>query len=239
MSRTVAALYSTRAEAETAQAKVRAQLPAQEAHILGGADGAQLTALPFSPSDRATYEQALKSGDFLLYAKLASGENPDRIVRILSQSVSLPVSGENVPISPSETVGLAPEDTRPASLNAVYVGAAHVLRGGGKVSYRSPSGEDNERVSRSLFCPEGAIRIEQEEISAEGLLRDRVIDVSEMSEVPLLQRRPFVREELVIRHDVEEHSEVVRDTVRRTVVDVSDLKDPVGAPIVRPASPRD
>jgi len=58
---------------------------------------------------------------------------------------------------------------------------------------------------------------------AAGLLQDLTIEASEMGEVPVISKQPVVREEVVIRKAAEERTEVVRDTVRRTATEVTDL----------------
>jgi len=228
MSRTVAALYSTRAEAETAQARLRAQLPTQEASVLGASEKQQLANFNFQQKDRATYEDALAGGDYLVCARVASGQDPDRIVRILASSVSAS-SGPTADASS----GASPELQERAEVSGrdqvqtLFVGAAWIACGGAQVSYSGPEGE-RHKVVRSPFCPQGTARLEEDALKADGLFQNRTVEVSEMGEVPLISRSPVIREELVIHRAAEEHTEVIRGTVRRTVADVTDLKFKAG-----------
>jgi len=224
MSRTVAALYSTRAEAETAQARLRAQLPTQEASVLGASEKQQLANFNFLPKDRATYEEAMAGGDYLVCATVSSGQDPDRIVHILASSVSASSSPTaDASSGPSPELQERAEVSGRDEVQSLYVGAAWIARGGAQVSYSGPHGE-RHKVVRSPYCPHGTARLEEGALEADGLFQDRTIEVSEMGEVPLISRKPVVREELVIRRAAEEHTEVIRETVRRTVADVTDLK---------------
>ncbi|MET0430352.1 MAG: YsnF/AvaK domain-containing protein [Microvirga sp.] len=56
----------------------------------------------------------------------------------------------------------------------------------------------------------------------ENLFRDRTIEAEERHEEAVVSKEARVKEELVIRKDIEERQETVRDTVRRTEVDVDD-----------------
>lgn len=53
--------------------------------------------------------------------------------------------------------------------------------------------------------------------------REGTIEVTERHEEPVISKRARVIEEVTISKDVEEHTETVRDTVRRTDVEVEDL----------------
>jgi len=230
MARTVAALYSTRAEAETAQARLKVQLPTQQASVLGASEQGQLDRFDFLPADRSSYEKALAGGDYLLCATVASGQDADRIVRILADSIS----AGNAPV-PDEAGGPVREEPRTAEpsgsapARSLFIGAAWIARGGAQVSYSAPEVERHS-LSRSPFCPEGASRLEEEVLEEEGVFRQRTIEFSEMGEIPLISRRPVVREELIVHRSAEDRTQIVRGTVRRTAVDVTDLDPERGTP---------
>lgn len=57
------------------------------------------------------------------------------------------------------------------------------------------------------------------ELEQGGLLRGRVIEISEMREEAVVAKEAFVHEELVVRKSVERWTEVISDTVRRTEVE--------------------
>ncbi|HYD29710.1 MAG TPA: YsnF/AvaK domain-containing protein [Azospirillaceae bacterium] len=56
-------------------------------------------------------------------------------------------------------------------------------------------------------------------VGEEGF-QERTIEVTETDEVPVVGKQAFVKEEVVIRKGVEQRTETVRDTVRRTEVEV-------------------
>jgi uncharacterized protein (TIGR02271 family) len=56
----------------------------------------------------------------------------------------------------------------------------------------------------------------------EALFRERTIEASERSEEAVVSKEARVKEELVVNKDVEERTETVSDTVRRTEVEVED-----------------
>lgn len=66
-------------------------------------------------------------------------------------------------------------------------------------------------------------RLSSEEVRAGGLLRERVFEIREMREEPVITKEAFVREEVIVRKTVQERTETVRDTVRRTEVEVEEL----------------
>jgi hypothetical protein len=60
---------------------------------------------------------------------------------------------------------------------------------------------------------------------------ERTVEVTETDEEAVARKQARVVEEVVVRKDVEEHTDTVRDTVRRTEVEV----EPVGAEATREA----
>jgi stress response protein YsnF len=54
--------------------------------------------------------------------------------------------------------------------------------------------------------------------------RERVIEATETSEEAVVSKEARIREEVVVRKEAEERTETVRDTVRRTEVEIEDEK---------------
>jgi hypothetical protein len=224
MSRTVAALYSTRAEAETAQARLRNQFQTTSTTIIGQYLGEGLEAFRFSDEDRSYYQEALSRGDYLLCAQVPSGQDPERLVQALQESTSIERTKQTDPLSArapdlSEADRSAPDQ---AADRVLFVGEAWIARGGAQVTYTAPK-SSGQASSRSSFSPPGARRLYDQELQGAGLLQDRTVEASAMGEVPVITRRPVVREEVVIRKAAEERTEIIRDTVRRTASEVTDL----------------
>ncbi|HEX9964779.1 MAG TPA: DUF2382 domain-containing protein [Allosphingosinicella sp.] len=66
--------------------------------------------------------------------------------------------------------------------------------------------------------------VSESEVAERGLLQERVIEIGEMREEAVVSKQAVVREELVIRRDVEERTERVSATLRRTEVDVEQIE---------------
>jgi hypothetical protein len=224
MPRTVAALYSTRAEAETAQARLQAELETISVTINSQYDGEGLSKHGFSDADLAYYQEALSRGDYLLSAKVAAGEDPERVVQVLKESASTNPADHSARSAGPAVSSLSSDGaaSRQASDSLLFVGEAWIARGDARVTYSAPPAS-GEALSRSAYTPPGTRRFTDEEIRAAGLLQERSIEASAMGEVPVIRKQQAVREEVVIRKAAEERTEIIRETVRRTATDVERL----------------
>lgn len=68
-------------------------------------------------------------------------------------------------------------------------------------------------------------RLTDSEIEAGGLFKERVFEVAEMREEPVVTKIAVVREEVIVRRTVTNRTETIRDTVRQTEVEVEDLPE--------------
>ncbi|MDQ3711352.1 MAG: YsnF/AvaK domain-containing protein [Acidobacteriota bacterium] len=59
--------------------------------------------------------------------------------------------------------------------------------------------------------------------NAPAAFKEGTIEVTEMAEVPVVSKEAHVVEEVVVGKNVTEHQETVRDTIRRTEVDVDEV----------------
>ena len=66
-------------------------------------------------------------------------------------------------------------------------------------------------------------RLSEDEVEASGLFKERMFEATEMREEPIVTKIPVLREEVIVRKTIKERTEIVRDTVRRTNVEVEDL----------------
>jgi stress response protein YsnF len=303
MSRTVAALYDSRAEAELARNRLVSGVKAKSPRIiakdtLGAVDG-----LSIDPKAKAKYREAVRDGSNLLVAELPSGTRPGQVVDLLDVFVSdsktewppaqqLPnqpvADGESAfhvaeepedlpppkplaarpaammpPVAPSEptrppmseakapdrpkaTVPQpqppAPEATPPEAAaekvveevriprveEELRVGKRQVSRGGARVHSFTRESPAEEQVSLrdevvDVESRPSERRLSEADVESGGLFKERVVDIAEMREVPVVTKTAFVREEVIIRKRVVERVETVRDTVRRTQIEVEDL----------------
>ncbi len=67
-------------------------------------------------------------------------------------------------------------------------------------------------------------RVTPEEAAAAGLLRERTLEFIETREEPIVSKEIMVREEVIVRKTINERTETIRDTVRRTEVEVEELR---------------
>jgi len=107
----------------------------------------------------------------------------------------------------------------------IQVGKRAVRRGGVRVY----SHVTEQPVQQDVQLREEHVRVERRpadrpaEAGDRDRMRDQSIEVTEMAEEPVVQKRARVREEVVVNKETTQRTEQVRDTVRRTNVDVEQL----------------
>jgi stress response protein YsnF len=94
MSRTVTALYDSRAEAEAARERLSSAVRADRVNIIdggsgGGSGGGGLGGLHLSNDDRHVYGEGIRRGGALLVAEVDGHEDADRIIALLEESASV------------------------------------------------------------------------------------------------------------------------------------------------------
>lgn len=99
------------------------------------------------------------------------------------------------------------------------IGETRLVRGGATVSTFTEDSSSGE-----VPAPAQGRIVTEAEIAESGLLRERVIEIGEMREVAVVSKQTVVREELVVRKDIEERTERVAETLRRTEVDIERLE---------------
>jgi stress response protein YsnF len=84
-------------------------------------------------------------------------------------------------------------------------------------------------VEESLRLREERVRVERNAVNRPATeaelnsFKEGQIDMIEHAEVPVVSKEARVVEEISLSKEVEEHEETIRDTVRKTEVDVEDL----------------
>lgn len=232
MPRTVNVLYDSRAEAEVARARLMAEVGAARIRILERSSLAELAKLSLSDADRRTYEGELSRGACLLTAEVPHDQDAERIVAIVTD-VARTAPTNPAALAPSTlagatTPGHMAEERVALIEEELRIGTREVVRGGATVRthVREVPAEasvtlrqDRLEVSRR---PVGRT-LSDSELNAGGLLKQRVVEISEMMEEAVITKETVVREELVVRKFVEQRTETIRETVRRTEVDIDDL----------------
>ena len=279
MSRTVAALYDTRPEAELARARLISEFRAKSPRIiakdtLGAVDG-----LKISRADADSYREGLRRGGHLLVAEVPGTASAKRVIEVLEQSrgaasdertdqqwgdaeqgvrVELPAetSAEEPHAEESHETAAelrpepkveeeveataAPEPSPAARVDEaripvvedeVRIGKRQVVGGGARVrSFTREAPAEEQVVLREEFVDVENRPCERQltdsDVEAGGLFTERVFEIAEMREEPVVTKSAVVREEVIVRKTVKERTETVRDTVRRTEVEVEDLPAP-------------
>ena len=276
MPRIVTAIYSTRAEAESARLRLGAAAKVQSAQVLARETAAALDNLGVHRDDAQACRDALQAGDHVLVATVARGELAAPIVDALTVAGDVENTDEDGPrlsydIGAVEPARPAAKIARPAALNAPRAGKEGGIAGIVTASReattlppRTPAAEPTPAVKQSappaeevqppappketpeirIGQPRAAYsaasnpqasgrgdfesraparRLSEAEVEAGGLLKNRVIEVVEMREEPVISKEVVVREEVIIRKTVDERIETIDDTVRRTEVEVEEL----------------
>ena len=279
MSRTVTALFDSRAEAETARARFIAQIKTRSTRIIARDTLAALDSLDLDPKHAASYQDALREGGHLLVFDVEAGQDPKRIIAQLEQpdrgapiaaaapvaetptygftgDVDEPVDDvvvvepaddvvvvepEAVPEPEVETAEVeAPKEEAPAPApepvlaqpraedapsprteDELRIGMPLQSRGGARVRsvVRETPAEQQVELSEEHVAIDhrpSERRLSDEDVKAGGLLMERTFEIREMREEPVITKEAFVREEVIVRKTVQERTETVRDTVRRT-----------------------
>jgi hypothetical protein len=226
MPRTVTALFETRDEAEVARISLASDVKVTSARVLGKDTAAALNGLSMDAKYRGTVRDALQGGAHLLVATVDRGQEPRRIVDTLLKGRAIaPVRQEDrssfgidtdvatpvtEPHPAAETLApAAPVEPTPVARSPEPLPAAQDQGRPAMESVpeaRTPSAPDPVPEARQPAAADEqfesrapARRLTQEEVEAGGLLRDRVIEVVEMREEPVISREVVVREEVIVR----------------------------------------
>jgi stress response protein YsnF len=225
MSRLVTALYDSRAQAETARARLAAELQADNMRIVGKDAAAAVDTFKFSSKDAVHYRDELKRGGILLVAHVPSGQDPQRIVDLL-ESTTAGNAARGQHANPENR--LLDEVRIPQASEELRIGTRAVERGGARVRSFTREAPASEAVALrdehvEIDSRSADRRLTEEEVISAGLLKDRVIEVSEMREEPVITKAAVVREEILLRKNVTERVETVHETLRHTEIDVDEL----------------
>ncbi|HWH22568.1 MAG TPA: YsnF/AvaK domain-containing protein [Allosphingosinicella sp.] len=245
MSRTVTALYDTRAEAESARERLSAAVDVDSVRIIDqdssgeeGGQGSSLGGLYMSNEDRHAYSEGIRRGGFLLTAEVDGDEDADEIVRILEQTSSVDLDQKQeswrsegwVPYSASSGFGSAQtgtsgfgaergateEERIPVVQEELNVGKRQVERGGARVRSYVRETPVTEQVD-----------LREEHVSVERQPVDRPLSQSELESGDLLREREVemnaTGEEATVDKEARVTEEVVvRKTAEERSENVSD-----------------
>jgi stress response protein YsnF len=243
MVRTVFATFGTEAEAERALGLVMSQAELADSAVLRDDVAGKLTleSLELTPGERSACEAQLKRGGFLMIAQAASDEAAQTVLTVLHGATSekapliiaevTEASSAQAPTAMAgkvERKAVVEEERIPIVEEELRVGKREVVQGRATVHSRMeevPVRQRVELLEEELQVENRPVnrRLTEEEVARSGLLQDRVVQFAAMREEALVSKEPFVREEVVVRKQVTQRVEEVRDTVRRTEVETERL----------------
>lgn len=231
MSHAVTALYDSRDEAARALQSLKAEVPLAHADIYDRSDASleALRRVDLTPEERSACEGKLASGEYLLLARPGGGGSPEAIIAVLERtSADPPRAPAEGNVMPGGGPSLVSEERIPVVEEELQIGTREVVRGGARVRTRVeevPVAQDVELMSEIVrVATRPASRpLTEQELEQGGLLRDRVIEITQVREEAVLSKEVFVREEVVVSKTTERRVEQIHDSVRRTVVETEDL----------------
>lgn len=218
MSRVVTGAYAGRAEAEEALAGLAQQVPViDHAALARGDDLAALDGLGLGADARAALAGQIDGGSVLLLARVADEATADRAIEVLRGLAERAAAARQ---GAEATVAPAGEELRVGDRKAVR-GAARVRLGIAGETAREEASLRDEGATADAGAARR--RLTDEDLAAGGLLSERVVEIGETREVPVVEKQAFVREELIVKKTVGERVEHVEETLRHTEVEVEEL----------------
>jgi uncharacterized protein (TIGR02271 family) len=254
--RTITAMFDSEDAANRARERlVEVGLPSDSVQVIhqgatgddAGSDGKGLWAsikefFTGDDDDRATYEEGMRRGGYLLTARVED-QYADEVVVLLENADAIDLDRRadewraegwtgptRTPVESTDsgTSRAGSEEAIPLVQERLRVGKREVNRGGVRV--RSYVVE--EPVEEQVNLREERVDVERRPVgrrvqpgAADDLLQDRTIEMTESAEEAVVSKDAEVTEEVVVRKFQGERTEGVSDTVRRTEVDVEDTRD--------------
>jgi uncharacterized protein (TIGR02271 family) len=196
--------------------------------------------------DRHHYEEGIRRGGYLLSGEVDDNE-AEEAVRILDNANSVDIEGRandwrssgwdySAPAATGalgaersfgSTGSTGNEQSIPIVEESLRIGKREVDRGGVRVRSYVVETPVSEQVNlREENVSVERRRVDQPLSAADGdAFRERTIEMTETAEEAVIAKDARVVEEVVVRKDVDNHTETVNDTVRRTEVDIDDTAD--------------
>lgn len=158
--------------------------------------------------------------------RLSDGRTfPAEPLDIRDDVVVLNAAGRTGTGTGTETRGAGVEEERiPLVEEKLVVGKREVETGGIRVRSRIVEKPVSEQVTLRDEHVEVERRPVDERVENPGaLFKERTVEMTETDEEAVVAKEARVREEMVVRKDVDRHVEQISDTVRHTEVDVDQL----------------
>jgi uncharacterized protein (TIGR02271 family) len=242
MAKTVIGLFNDRREAQQVvhalvddgfrREDIRTVTSQEEASV------GTLTALGAPEPEARQYAEAVRRGGAVVLVD-AADDRANRAVAIMERSPAGDLEGRTAAGSARERERAGTREVETGDIKVpvveeeLHVGTRQVRRGGVRLYTRV-----TERpVEETVRLRDETVHVERHPVDRPATEADvaaateRTVEVTETDEEAVARKQARVVEEVVVRKDVEEHTETVRDTVRRTEVEV----EPMGAEHAREA----
>lgn len=232
---TLIAVYATRAEAE----RVRDRLiqsgiteddirlsPDASADGQGSANRTEggtsfwdwLFGTDVPETDRAWYQSNLREGRTAVSVRLSDVTKRALIEGILEEYNPISIGGEAMPSGPAPVSEA--EERIPVVKEELEVGKRQTEQ-----RHRIRAYTVERPVEEDVTLRDERVVVERRPISGEGAadeqaLKPREVEIIERHEEPVVAKKARATEEVVVRKDVQERTETVRDKVRETKVEV-------------------
>jgi uncharacterized protein (TIGR02271 family) len=260
MTRTITALFDTFDEADRATRALAEQVGGIRGSIYDSrmADAVRTISVP--AEDRATLEENIRRGGAVFYAEVPD-EKFDVVSRVLEEAGAADFeekeaawrregwtgwSGDATTGTTDTTTSTArrdigaagTEERIPLAEERLVVGKRDVGRG--RIRIRSYVVE--KPVEERVTLREERVEVERRPADrtiqpGDEAFRERVIEATETAEEAVVSKEARVHEEVVIRKNAEERTETVRDTVRRTEVEIENEADRMPAGMLKGHTP--
>jgi stress response protein YsnF len=226
MATSVISAFDRETAGKVVEELVKAGFPERDVAVLEGGEDEivrEIVARGFGRDDAREFAAAAGRGKRLVAAEVPEAK-VDRAVEIMDRHEA---EGGGDAGQRRERGRTAGEESVPVVEEQLEVGKRKVVRGGVRVSSRvveRPVEEkvrlreehvaaDRERVDRKLSPEE-----------AEAAFRERTVEMTETAEEAQVNKEARVVEQVSLAKRAEEHTETVRDKVRRTEVEVEELE---------------
>ena len=242
MAKTVIGLFNDRREAQqVVQALVDDGFRREDIRTVTSQEEASvgtLTALGAPEPEARQYAEAVRRGGAVVLVD-AADDRANRAVAIMERSPAVDRETRTGADAARERgrAGAREVETGDVKVPVVeeelHVGTRQVQRGGVRLYTRV-----TERpVEETVRLRDETVHVERHPVDRPATeadvaaAKEGTVEVTETDEEAVARKQARVVEEVVVRKDVEEHTETVRDTVRRAEVEV----EPVGAEATREA----
>jgi uncharacterized protein (TIGR02271 family) len=251
MTRTITALFDTVDVAEKATRDLAERVGGVRGTIYDSRMSSDVDSISVSGEDRAILQENIRRGGAVLHAQIPDEKFEavyEAVYSVLEQAGAVDFDereaawrregwtggsgtaatgvAETTPDTARQDIGTTGAEERiPLTEEQIVVSKRDVGRGRVRVRSYVVESPVEERVT----LHEERVNIERRPVDrplapGDEAFHERVIEATETSEEAVVSKETRVREEVVVRKEVEERTETVRDTVRRTEVEIEDDK---------------